>query len=231
VACESGTTFVAPIQIVGKHHKSFVHDTYIVQAGDTLYSVAWHFDMDYRILAQQNHLSKPYHLVHGQKLALNPNTSFDDTNSGSTQVVIHKIKRTRFVEHEYTIPTTTQPISSSIRWQWPVKGRLLHTFTHQNKGIDIVGKLGQSIMTTAPGVVVYAGEGIRGYGKLLIIKHNDDFLSAYAHNSKLLVKENDNIVAGQTIALMGNTGSDRVELHFELRHNGSPVNPLIYLGK
>lgn len=100
-----------------------------------------------------------------------------------------------------------------------------------NKGIDLGGKLGESVLAAASGQVVYAGSGLRGYGKLLIIKHNDIFLSAYAHNDHILVKEGDLVKAGQKIADMGSSGTDRVKLHFEIRSDGKPVDPLKLLPK
>jgi lipoprotein NlpD len=100
-----------------------------------------------------------------------------------------------------------------------------------NKGIDIAGNLGQPVFAAASGQVVYSGTGLRGYGKLLIIKHNDTFLSAYAHNNNLLVKEGDMVKAGQKIADMGSSGTDRVKLHFEIRREGTPVDPMKYLPK
>jgi lipoprotein NlpD len=118
------------------------------------------------------------------------------------------------------------------QWLWPVKGPILAKFSYQehgNKGLDIGGAVGTPIKATAAGQVVYAGNALRGYGNLVIIKHNDDFLSAYAHNHRLLVKERDQVVAGQTIAEMGNTDAERVQLHFEIRFRGQSVDPLKYL--
>jgi lipoprotein NlpD len=100
-----------------------------------------------------------------------------------------------------------------------------------NKGIDIAGQLGQPVKAAANGVVVYAGRGLLGYGDMIIIKHDETYLSAYAHNSRLLVKEGDQVKAGQSVAEMGNTGTDRVKLHFEIRRRGEPVDPLGYLPK
>ena len=115
---------------------------------------------------------------------------------------------------------------------WPVKGPILARFSHQehgNKGLDIGGAVGTPIKAAAAGQVVYAGNALRGYGNLVIIKHNDDFLSAYAHNHRLLVKERDSVSAGQLIAEMGNTDAERVQLHFEIRFRGQSVDPLKYL--
>lgn len=118
-----------------------------------------------------------------------------------------------------------------VEWAWPVTGKMVGTFQENSnlKGIDIAGKSGQPVYASAPGKVVYSGAGLRGYGKLIIIKHNKTFLSAYAHNSQILVKEGQNVVKGQKIAEMGNTDADQVKLHFEIRRMGKPVDPLRFL--
>lgn len=119
--------------------------------------------------------------------------------------------------------------SSSTDWIWPANGKILSTFSKNSKGVKISGQSGEAVLASASGAVVYSGNGLRGYGNLIIIKHNDSYLSAYAHNSKILVKEGDSVTKGQKIAEMGNTDSDTVQLHFEIRKNGKPVDPLIYL--
>lgn len=126
---------------------------------------------------------------------------------------------------------TTAPISN-INWQWPATGKVIQGFSNAdggNKGIDIAGSKGQAVNAAAAGRVVYAGNALRGYGNLIIIKHNDDFLSAYAHNDSLLVSDQQEVKAGQQIAKMGNTGTDSVKLHFEIRHKGKSVDPARYL--
>lgn len=119
----------------------------------------------------------------------------------------------------------------AIEWGMPAQGKLIGQFSESanRKGIDIAGKLGQPIIATAPGKVVYSGSGLRGYGKLIIIKHNKTYLSAYAHNNRVLVKEGQSVTRGQKIAEMGNTDSDQVKLHFEVRRLGKPVDPAKYL--
>ncbi|WP_024301414.1 peptidoglycan DD-metalloendopeptidase family protein [Pseudogulbenkiania sp. MAI-1] len=116
-----------------------------------------------------------------------------------------------------------------IAWAWPVKGKVLRGYSDSNKGVDIGGRMGQPVLAASDGKVVYSGNGLRGYGKLIIIKHNKTFLSAYAHNSQLLVKEGQAVKKGQPIAEMGNTDADQVKLHFEIRRFGKPVDPLQYL--
>jgi len=117
-----------------------------------------------------------------------------------------------------------------VDWSWPSPGKVLAPFSESsNKGLDIGGKIGDPVYASASGRVVYSGTGLRGYGKLIIIKHNPTFLSAYAHNSNLLVKEGQNVKKGQKIAEVGNTDSDRAKLHFEIRRLGKPVDPLKFL--
>ncbi len=121
-----------------------------------------------------------------------------------------------------------------VQWQWPVKGKIISAFSNQqhgNKGIDIAGREGDKVVAAASGQVVYAGNALRGYGNLIIIKHNDDYLSAYAHNRKLLVKEKQMVTAGQQIAELGSTEATDARLHFEIRFRGSSVDPLKYLPK
>jgi lipoprotein NlpD len=122
----------------------------------------------------------------------------------------------------------TEDDDGKVDWGWPTNGKLLSTFneTTNLKGIGIGGKAGQAVIASASGRVLYSGEGIRGFGKLVIIKHNKVFLSVYAHNSQLLVKEGQNVAKGQKIAEMGNTDSDQIKLHFEIRRFGKPVDPI-----
>ncbi|KAB1991372.1 murein hydrolase activator NlpD [Haemophilus parainfluenzae] len=124
------------------------------------------------------------------------------------------------------------PIASNIAWQWPTQGNVIQGFSNTdggNKGVDISGSRGQAVKAAANGRVVYAGNALRGYGNLIIIKHNDDFLSAYAHNDKILVSDQQEVKAGQEIAKMGSTGTNAVKLHFEIRYKGKSVDPVRYL--
>lgn len=138
-----------------------------------------------------------------------------------------------------TVNTTAEPTVSSTStsapiaaWRWPTEGNVIENFSASeggNKGVDIAGSKGQAIVATADGRVVYAGNALRGYGNLIIIKHNDDYLSAYAHNETMLVREQQEVKAGQKIATMGSTGTSSTRLHFEIRYKGKSVNPLRYL--
>ena len=117
-----------------------------------------------------------------------------------------------------------------LDWTWPTTGKVIATFNDaSNKGISIAGKLGQPVLASAPGRVIFSGTGIRGFGKLIVIKHNNTYLSVYGHNNQLLVKEGQNVTKGQRIAEMGNTDADQVKLHFEIRRFGKPVDPLKFL--
>ena len=138
-----------------------------------------------------------------------------------------------------TAPVVAPPVSSTVSnsapvstWRWPTDGKIIDNFSSSeggNKGVDIAGSRGQPIFATADGRVVYAGNALRGYGNLIIIKHNDDYLSAYAHNDTMLVREQQEVKAGQKIATMGSTGTSSVRLHFEIRYKGKSVNPLRFL--
>ncbi len=124
------------------------------------------------------------------------------------------------------------PGADEIAWSWPTTGaaNILAGFDEQkNKGVDIGGRAGDPVLAAADGRVVYAGAGLRGYGNLIILKHNNTYLTAYAHNQSLLVKEDQTVRKGQKIAEMGSTDTDRVKLHFEIRRQGKPVDPLKYL--
>ncbi|CAH0314305.1 Murein hydrolase activator NlpD [Massilia sp. Bi118] len=126
--------------------------------------------------------------------------------------------------------TVTANDDEKLSWMWPSNGRILATFDEgKNKGIDIAGRLGQQVMAAGPGKVMYAGSGIRGYGNLVIVKHSNSLLSAYAHNRAILVKEGDSVAKGQAIAEMGDSDADTVKLHFEIRQQGKPVDPSKFL--
>lgn len=204
---------------------------YKVRKGDTLYSISWRYGMDYRALANINNIRSPYLLSIGQKLR------FKSTKPIKTAGKPAKANTTKpSTKPKPKKPTTAvKPAANTkLTWQWPTKGKILSSYSstvNSRKGIKIAGKAGQSIVAAATGKVVYAGNGLPRYGNLLIIKHNDVYLSAYAHNTKLLVKEGDYVKAGQKIARLGSTGTQRNQLHFEIRRNGKPVDPIRFLPK
>lgn len=214
-----------------------------VLPGETLYAIAWEYGHDYRDLAQINHIEAPYRIYPGQKIALKGKFTVAKRSplakQPQTKPLAEKVAKLQKPQEQKTTlakaPTKTEALKSTQDWIWPVKGKLIKTFSkHEHtfsKGIDIAGTLGTPVLAAKEGKVVYSGGGLRGYGQLIIIKHNDTFLSAYAHNQQLLVKEGDAIAKGQTIAQMGQSDSDRVKLHFEIRQNGQPVDPLQFLAK
>jgi lipoprotein NlpD len=169
-----------------------------------------------RQLASINGLRSPYTIHPGQTLKLSANNISPAPKTTSSKTATP------------SLPADNKPID----WQWPVRGKLITTFNSNKtgrKGIDIAGTEGTDIRAAASGKVVYSGNGLISYGNLVIIKHNRSYLSAYAHNRKLLVEEGDTIKAGQKIAELGKTGADSSRLHFEIRKNGKPVNPLKFL--
>mgnify|MGYP000120539400 CR=1 FL=1 len=148
---------------------------------------------------------------------------------------VEQSKRKEYVESKgkSNVNKTAASINQKVsKWLWPTKGRVIKNFSvgeQGNKGIDIAGQRGQSIVSTAGGTVVYSGNALRGYGNLVIVKHNDNYLSAYAHNDRLLVSEGQSVKPGQKIATMGSSGTNSVRLHFEIRYQGKSVNPKRYL--
>ncbi|MGA8259248.1 MAG: peptidoglycan DD-metalloendopeptidase family protein [Arenicellales bacterium] len=198
--------------------------THVVQQGDTLYSIAWDAGVDYRALAAWNDISPPYVIRPGETLRLRPRKG-SGTGHGKPAVP-EPSKRA-------AAPDTRSGEMGQPEWAWPVRGPIIREFSRSsaNPGIDIAGKSGETVKSAADGRVVYAGDGLRGYGELIIVKHNDTFLSAYAHNRKILVREGDSVGRGQPIAEMGSTGTNRVKLHFEIRKEGVAVDPLQYLPK
>lgn len=207
----------------GWRHTLKAPRNYVVKKSDTLYSIAWRYGLDYREVAQLNNLDDLYHIKPGQVLHLISKANKPATRSlQQTTKTTHKVIDTELDEK----PT------SKIHWVWPSNShQIINGFAAAklNKGIDIGGKTGTPVLAAAAGKVVYSGNGLRGYGNLLIIKHNAEFLSAYAHNQKLLVHEGQIVQAGEAIAKMGSTEAKRVILHFEIRKAGKPVDPLQYL--
>ncbi|OBS10700.1 Lipoprotein NlpD [Acidihalobacter prosperus] len=216
-----------------------------VRKGETLYSIAWRYDLDYHQLARWNGLTPPYTLTPGQWIRMNP----PGPGQTPTRMADHRPSRpvaptaTAGVARPYhaSPPPQARPLDRSpgsdngstarVQWVWPTRGRLLQPYSKTDQGVEIAGKLGQPVVAAASGQVVYSGNGLPSYGNLVIIKHNGRYLSAYGHNQKLLVREGDVVKRGQTIALMGEsgTGVTRPMLFFEIRVDGDPVNPIPYL--
>lgn len=139
---------------------------------------------------------------------------------------VNEVEKPAKVQPEIAAPKAS---SNTIKWSWPTNGKVLSKYSEKTKGVSISGNTGQSILASADGTVVYSGNSLRGYGNLIIVKHNDIYLSAYGHNSKILVREGESVTKGQKIAEMGNTDSDTVKLHFEIRERGKPVDPMKFL--
>lgn len=212
---------------------------HVVQKSETLFALAWRYGWDYKALASANNIAYPYTIYPGQKLTIRqdaPSTRKPHKSDSKTLTKNKGSKNTQAPSAYKNSPQAPETVVSTANqeWHWPAKGKVIAKFSTKaptNKGIDIEGSLGESVFAAGAGSVVYAGSGLLGYGNLVIIKHDDQFLSAYAHNKKLLVKENQDVKAGQTIAEIGSSGTDKVKLHFEIRHKGKPVDPLRYLPK
>lgn len=227
-----------------------------VAAGDTLYSIAWESGRDYRTLAAWNRISPPYTIKIGQQIRVIPpegkgvapenQKSSNDRNNASAKPDAQrkapgspisanskKASSPRATANTGTRKNNTgNKKESLLSWSWPADGMLLNRAGGgEPKGLDIGGNRGSIIRAAANGRVVYQGSGLRGYGQLIIIKHNDEFLSAYAHNDRIYVKEGDLVKRGEKIADMGSSGTDRVKLHFEIRRQGVPADPQAYLPK
>jgi len=241
--------------------------SYVVQKGDTLYSIAFNYGFDYHDLADLNGIKDPGVISIGQEIRLFPDRAKIVTPapveakpieilikdqpmlvkypySDAAMAQIDKVQEQ--VEKVYLSKSDVKPDNQTdiattdsagvgeepvLEWSLPAQGKVIAQFSESanRKGIDIAGKLGQPVMASANGKVVYSGSGLRGYGKLIIIKHNNTYLSAYAHNDRILVKEGQSVSRGQKIAEMGNTDAKDVELHFEVRRYGKPVDPAKYL--
>ena len=207
-------------------------DYVVVQKGDTLYSIAREESLTTSQLARWNRISRPYAIYPGQKLRLTPPSQSLGSSARIDPPVVVQPKVASLPE-EPEVDADALPTSVS-RWNWPVNGEVVKTFNAGDtarKGIAIAGNRGQDIKAAAAGKVVYSGNGLISYGNLVIIKHSNSFLSAYAHNRKLMVREGDSVAAGQVIAHMGTVENGRAQLHFEIRKDGKPVNPLGYLPK
>jgi len=242
------------------------HDgVYVVQTGDTLYSIALAFAQDFRDIARWNGLDDPTHIGVGQSLRVVAPAPGETGSGGAAEATPVPITPSAAVETRPLAPadlSAAAPAAEAARseadrgadashnvpvappvaseraaavepesaWAWPSAGKLLERFdeTH-NKGIEIAGSIGDPVWAANDGQVVYSGNGLRGYGNLVIIKHTDDFVSAYAHNKEILVAQGQAVKRGQRIAELGMTDAPNPRLHFEIRRRGKPVDPLTYL--
>lgn len=204
------------------------YDTYTVRSGDTLYGIAWHFGLDHRDLARWNQLGSGDVIYPGQRLRLK-------ASAGARTAKPSRVPAGPAVTAKPVAPPKAARAGLPLPdWRWPAKGPVIAAFGNRasvGKGIDIGGAVGQPVTAAAAGRVVYAGSGLVGYGQLIIVKHNEKYLSAYAHNSSLLVKQGDAIATGQRIAEMGVGPGRRPMLHFEIRVDGEAVDPIRFLPK
>lgn len=222
-------------------------DVYVVRSGDTLYSIAFRFGRDHRDLARWNGIEIPYVIHPKQQLSLKPITGRKTslTRSSVPSPVTKKrgavsprpaasVKSSRkapassFKEHR--VNSVAGRKVGRLIWQWPAQGKVIRKYRPSgNRGLDIAGRPGAPVRAAASGRIVYTGSGLIGYGKLVIVKHSERFLTAYAHNRRVLVAEGQPVKHGTLIAEMGSSGTNRVKLHFEIRKDGVPVNPIRYL--
>lgn len=219
------------IALSGCNHKFFnskKNHYHTVKSGDTLYSIAKKHHVKLHQLIIANNIKIPHTLYKGQRLYLPKKTSSYTpkkySNPTKTIAVAHNNIEPKIVKY-----------TNHNDWTWPANGPIIKQFINNgpNKinGIEISGKKGDPIMSAANGKVVYSGNNLRGYGNLIIIKHSEDFISAYAHNEKILVTEKQSVTKGQQIATMGNSESTKVALHFEVRYKGKPIDPTKLLVK
>lgn len=204
---------------------------YRVKKGDTVLRIALDQGQSYRDLVRWNNLSDPNQIEVDQLLLVRPPDSKMTVKPlAAPSTAASDRKMTESVPEPKTDSVKPDAPTPGIRLAWPAKGRVVEEFGDgKSKGIDIAGKMGDPVQAASDGRIVYAGNSLRGYGNLVIVKHDNTYLTAYAHNRNLLVKEGDSVRKGQKIAEMGDTDTNSVKLHFELRVNGKPVDPMPYL--
>ena len=245
----------APAKMVASADNAGKPGFYSVKSGDTLIRIGMDNGQSWRDIARWNNIENPNLIETGQVLRVTPPeetgvvvrpvsstnvvTSPAPANTASATAPASNTASVRPPASAANPPNASTPANNlantdsaedTVSFQWPTRGNVLAGFDEvKNKGIDIAGKAGDPVLAAADGKVVYAGSGLRGYGNLVILKHNNTYLTAYAHNQSLLVKEDQAIKRGQKIAEMGNSDADQVKLHFEIRRQGKPVDPAKYL--
>jgi lipoprotein NlpD len=245
----------APAKMVASADNAGKPGYYSVKSGDTLIRIGMDNGQSWRDIARWNNIDNPNLIETGQVLRVTPPeetgvvvrpvsstnvvTSPAPANTASAPAPASNTASVRPPASAANPPNASTPSNNlantdsaeeTVSFQWPTRGNVLAGFDEvKNKGIDIAGKAGDPVLAAADGKVVYAGSGLRGYGNLVILKHNNTYLTAYAHNQSLLVKEDQAIKRGQKIAEMGNSDADQVKLHFEIRRQGKPVDPAKYL--
>jgi lipoprotein NlpD len=217
---------------------------YVVRRGDTLFSIAWRFEQDPDVLRRRNQLNSDL-ITPGQSLKLKgevpPEPKLKAVTPPPIQAEPEVVQKPAVAQKPKAAPKKESkpkpkatPVPQFTGWQWPVNGPILEAYSEKtrfSRSVQLGGKAGTPVKAAASGRVVYAGDGLVGFGNLVIISHEDKLLSAYGHNQSLNVKVGDVVRAGQVIAQMGSTGTDRVKLHFEIRKQGKPINPVSLLPK
>lgn len=255
VADRSGRSAVAtaPLPAVPAVVRTAKDGIYVAQRGDTLANVALAFGVSLKDLARWNGIGESDGLIPGQTVQVTPPADVATVSpiTRGSQVEVRPLPPPGAAAPEApaslppavppvappavppaapTVPEPARAPSVSLPWLWPTSGKVIETFDDpRNKGIDIAGNEGAPVQAAADGEVVYVGSAVRGYGNLVIVRHSDDFITAYAHNRKVLVAEKQSVKRGQVIAELGRSDADRPKLHFEIRHQGKPVDPLKYL--
>lgn len=240
-----------------EEQKQDARGAYTVRKGDTLLRIALDHGQNYRDIVSWNNLTDPDDIKVGQVLRVAPPDKPAGTQTSPVPMPDRQATPRKSAQSpapakraetsvadaakadKAETPVATGPVTGAtvtatdddrLSWMWPATGRIVATFDDgKSKGIDIAGKPGQQVLAAGAGKVMYAGSGIRGYGNLVIVKHSNTLLSAYAHNRAIVVKEGDSVSKGQVIAEMGDTDADSVKLHFEIRQQGKPVDPSRFL--
>lgn len=215
-----GSSSKAPITSAGGSGATSSAGTYVVQRGDTLYSIAQRHGTTVANLSSLNRISNPSQLEVGQRLTVSGGTAARSSASTATA--------SRASAASSSQPTRAAD-AAAISWEWPVRGKVITQFSNTTRGIDIAGTVGTPINSAADGTVSYVGNGLRGLGNLVLVTHSNGFITAYAHNSRITVQTNERVKKGQKIAELGDTDATSPRLHFQVRRNGTPVNPLSYL--
>ena len=203
---------------------SYSGSVYTVKRGDTLSRISRMTGTSVRDLARMNGISPPYTIEVGQKLKVSGASSSSTKKSATS--------KTAKVVPSSAVPQSSWPPVGQRCWRWPASGKVVMTYSTSeggNKGIDIAGSRGQPVYAAGAGKVVYVGNQLRGYGNLVMIKHNEDYITAYAHNDKLMVNNGQSVKIGQQIATMGSSDADSVRLHFQIRYRATAIDPLRYL--
>ncbi|HEY0943045.1 MAG TPA: peptidoglycan DD-metalloendopeptidase family protein [Steroidobacter sp.] len=204
--------------------------TYLVKRGDTLYSIAFRHKLDYRDVARWNRIGRDYVIYPGQTLRLYP-PGGSSARTASAPTTSSRRTPPKARPAPTPPPRRATPSGPPVKWHWPVNGGTATLTSRPNggHGLTIAGRLGEEIRAAGNGKVVYTGSGLLGYGQLVIVKHNETYLSAYGHLQSVLIAEGDTVGAGQRIATMGNGPQGSPQLYFEIRINGTPGNPLSLL--